>query len=106
MHSRKIGIVAALMVCGIFGIAGCTTTYKSTKDWEGRTVQDLYWDLGKADEIEQVNTHVRVFTYVSTWTDDDGEIKTCRKSFYAQNNGDAEVITSTSYSGCRFLTPD
>ena len=104
MHSSKFRIIASLIVLCLISIGGCTTTYKSMKDWEGRTVDDLYWDWGPPDEVEQVNTYDRVFTYISTRTDDDGEVKTCRKSFYARNYGNAEVITSTSYSGCHFLT--
>ena len=104
MHSRKIGIIAALTVFAVICIGGCTTTYKSMKDWEGRTVDDLYWELGPPDEVEQVNVYERVFTYTSTRTDDDGVVKTCRKSFTARNYGNAEVITNTSYSGCLFLT--
>ena len=104
MHSSKIGIIATLMLVCMICIGGCTTTYKSMKNWEGRTVDDLYWELGKPDEVEQVNTHDRVFTYISTRTNDDGEVKTCRKSFYARNYGNAEVITDTSYSECLFLT--
>lgn len=104
MHSRKIGITAALTVFAMICVGGCTTTYKSMKNWEGRTTEDLYWELGKPDEVEQIDTYNRVFTYISTRTNDDGEVKTCRKSFIARNYGHAEVITNTSYSGCLFLT--
>ena len=104
MQKWKIGFITTLMVFSIISIAGCTTTYLYMTDWEGQTIDELYWDLGKADKVEDLNTYERVHTWYSTWTDD-GQVKTCTKSFYTTNDGHAEVITNTSYSDCPFLTP-
>jgi hypothetical protein len=99
----KVGIIASLIAFFIITIGGCTTTYKQMKSWKGRTVNDLYWDFGKADKVEQVNTHERVYIYFLERTDD-GQVKTCTKKFYTRNNGHAEVIIDTSYTDCHFIT--
>ena len=103
MQNRKNGIISLLLVCSIMSVAGCTTTWLDMKSWEGRTVNDLYFELGKADEVENTKANERVHTWISTRSVD-GEVKTCRKSFYARNTGNEEVITRTSYSGCHFFT--
>jgi len=104
MQIRKIEIIAILMVFSLISTGGCTTTYLYMKDWEGQPIDELYWDLGKADKVEDLNTYERVHTWYSTWTDD-GQVKTCQKSFYTRNDGHAEVIINTSYSDCPYLTP-
>lgn len=45
----------------------------------------------------------RVRLYIST-RNDNGKVKTCRKSFLTKNNGHGETIVATSYSDCPFLT--
>ena len=103
MKIRTIGMIASLMVFSMITIGGCTTTYKQMKDWEGRTINDLYWEWGKPDEVVGANTGGRVYTWYSTW-EDDGEEKTCRKSFTTSYDGHDEVIIDTSYENCHFLT--
>ena len=73
------------------------------KDWEGRSVSDLYWDLGKADKVEQVNVHERVYTWYFKRSDG-GEVRTCTYNFYTRNNGHFEEIIDTSYDDCLFFT--
>ena len=98
MHKARPGIIPALMILSIMAISGCTTTWLDMKSWHGRTLDDLYFEWGKPDEIEGSG-----YTWISTWTDN-GEEKTCRKTFYTRYDGHAEVIVKTSYSDCHFLT--
>ena len=102
-EKRKIRVVTALIVLSMICISACTTTYKKTKDWEGRKIDELYWEWGKADEVVDVGPYARVYTWISTWTDN-GQVKTCRKSFSATDNGYGEVITGSSYKDCPFIT--
>jgi len=70
--------------------------------WEGRTINDLYFEWGKADEVESLNTGGSVHTWFFERTVD-GQVKTCKKSFYTRYDGHDEVIVDTSYSDCLFL---
>jgi hypothetical protein len=102
MQRRKIGIVMTLMLFSIISTGGCTTIYKDMKSWEGRTINDLYFEWGKADEVGSLNTGGRVHTwYFERMVD--GQVKTCTKSFYTRYDGHAEVIIDTSYKDCLFL---
>ena len=103
MKSKTVRILSALVAFSMICAAGCTTTYLSLKEWEGRTVHDLYFEWGQPDEIEPWTRGGTIYTYISTRTDDDGEVKTCRKSFYARDYGHGEIIKDTSYSDCLFL---
>ena len=101
MHKSKIGIITTLMIFFTISIGGCTTTYLDMKSWEGRTINDLYFEWGKADEVE--GSYDRVHTWFFERTVD-GEVKTCKKSFYTRYDGREEVIVDTKYSDCLFLT--
>jgi hypothetical protein len=103
MQKSKIGIMMILMIFSHISIVGCTTTYLDMKSWEGRTINDLYFEWGKADEVESLNTGGRVHTWFFERTVD-GQVKTCKKSFYTRYDGHPEVIVDTSYSDCLFLT--
>lgn len=96
-------MISALLAFSIMSATGCTTTWLDMQSWHGRTVNDLYFEWGKADRVENISTGERVHTWISERTVD-GQVKTCEKSFYARNTGNKEVITRTSYSGCLFLT--
>ena len=102
MQKMKIGIVTTLMVFSIITIGGCTTTWLDMKSWEGRTINDLYFEWGKADKVENTNTGERAHTWYFE-RKDNGQVKTCTKTFYTRNTGHAEVIKRTSYSDCLFL---
>jgi hypothetical protein len=104
LQKGKIGSITTLLVVSIIFLAGCTTTYLELKSWEGRTINDLYFEWGKADEVGPSN---KPSGRVHTWYFDrtvDGEVKTCKKSFYTRYDGRAEVIVDTKYSDCLFLT--
>ncbi len=85
-------------------IAGCTTMFADMRSWEGHTVDDLYWDMGSADKVEDLGDGRRVFIYEEDWTDRDGKARTCQRSFTAVDYGDREEIIDTSYEDCRFVT--
>ena len=104
MQKKKIGIITTLMVFFIITNGGCTTTYLDMQSWEGRTINDLYFEWGKADEVEPSN---KPYGRVHTWFFErtvDGQVKTCKKSFYTRYDGREEVIVDTKYSDCLFLT--
>ena len=92
-----------LLVLFLVFIAGCTTMYKDMRSWEGQTVDELYWDMGSPDKIEDYNGY-RVFIWEEEWTDMQGEAHTCRKTFTAVYDGNKEEITDTDYSDCQFMT--
>ena len=98
----KTGILSTLMVLCVITLVGCTTTYLDMKGWKGRTINELYWDWGKADKVEDLNVYERVYTYYIERTVN-GQVKTCTKSFYTRSNGYDEVIIDTSYSDCLFF---
>lgn len=102
MQKRKIVLISTLMFLFAFTLVGCTTTYLDMKKWEGRTINDLYFDRGKADEVEVLGGGERVHIWHSKRTVD-GQVKTCTKKYYARNTGNTEVIIDTKYSGCLFL---
>ena len=101
MQNRKFGIIAALMGLSVI-IGGCTTTYLSLKSWEGRSVKDLYFEWGPPDSVDVTDTGKTAYIWVFERTVD-GQVKTCEKSFYTRNTGNAEVIVDTSYKDCLFL---
>jgi outer membrane lipoprotein-sorting protein len=103
MYKGLVKKLLALVLFLIF-IAGCTTTYRDMSSWEGQTVDELYWDMGRPDKIEVLGNGNRVFIYEDDRTDKKGNVRTCRRSFTAVNYGNKEEITDTSYSGCSFLT--
>ena len=72
------------------------------KEWEGRTINDLYFDRGKADEVEELGGGKRVHIWYSERTVK-GEVKTCTKKFFTRYDGRDEIIVDTKYSGCLFL---
>jgi hypothetical protein len=72
------------------------------KSWEGRTIHDLYFEWGKPDEVEPLSTNGNAHTWYFERTVD-GQVKTCKKTFYTRYTGHAEVIIDTSYSDCLFL---
>lgn len=98
------GLVKKLLVFFLIFIAGCTTMYKDMTSWIGRTVEELYWDMGPADKIEDIAPRYRVFIYENDRTDNKGNVHTCRRSFTAMNTGHEEEIIDTSYSDCLFIT--
>ena len=100
MQKSKIGIITTFMVFSIISLGGCTTTYLEMKSWEGRTINDLYFEWGKADEVEGSYNRVHTWFFERTV---DGEVKTCKKSFYTRYDGHAEIIVDTKYSDCLFL---
>ena len=106
MQVIKIRIIPALLafftITVGLSIGGCTTTYLDMKSWEGRTVHDLYFEMGKPDEIDSEGGNT-VYIWISERTVD-GQVKTCTRKFYAKNYGHGEVIVDTRYSGCLFLT--
>jgi hypothetical protein len=102
MQKWKIGMVTTLMMLSIISIGGCTTTYLDMKRWHGQTVNDLYFEWGKPDEVGSLNTGGRVHTWFFE-RKVDGKVKTCKKSFYTRNTGNAEVVIKTSYKDCLFL---
>ena len=79
MNNTKAVYIWALMVFSIITLVGCTTTYLDLKGWEGRTINDLYFEWGKADKVDVLNTGGRVHTWVFERTVD-GKVKTCTKS--------------------------
>jgi hypothetical protein len=95
--------VKKLLVLFLIFIAGCTTTYKDMKSWEGHTVKEMYWDMGPPDTIEELGSGYRVMTWIRTWTKD-GKVRTCRRSFTVVLTGYDEEVTDTSYSDCPFIT--
>ena len=102
MQKRNRGIIMILMAFSIMSIGGCTTTYLDLKRWEGRTINDLYFEWGKADKVEVTKTGETAHTWLFK-RDVDGQVKTCEKSFYTRYDGHAEVIVDTSYKDCLFL---
>lgn len=102
MYERR---AKKLLVLSLIFIAGCTTMFADMRSWEGHTVEELYWDMGSADEIEDLGNGYRVFIYKKEWTDREGQVHTCRRSFTAMNTGPNEEITETDYSDCHFITP-
>ncbi len=98
------GLVKKLLLLSLILIAGCTTMYKDMKSWEGRTVNELYWNMGPPDKIEDIAPGYRVFIYENERTNSKGKVHTCRRSFTAVNTGHEEEITDTSYSDCLFFT--
>ena len=103
MQKRKTGIVSSLILFSIIALTGCTTTYLDMQRWEGRTINDLYFEWGKADKVDALNTGGRVHIWYFKGADN-GQEKTCTKSFYTRNDGYAEVIVDTKYKDCHFLT--
>ena len=100
---KLIEYIAALMIICVIAISGCTTTYLDMKSWEGRSIDDLYFEWGKADEVEPSS---KPYGRVHTWFFErtvDGQDKTCKKSFYTRITGNEEVIVDTSYKDCLFL---
>lgn len=102
MQKTKTRIISIMTLLAIITLAGCTTTWLAMKEWEGRSINDLYFDRGKADEVESLNTGGRVHIWYSERTVK-GEVKTCTRKFYTRNDGHGEVIIDTKYSGCLFL---
>ena len=98
------GFMKKLLALFLFIIAGCTTMFADMRSWEGRTVDELYWDMGSPDRIEPIDNAHRVFTWEEEWTDSKGEVHTCEKSFTGYYDGSEEVITDTEYSDCPFMT--
>jgi hypothetical protein len=96
---KKLLVLLLLIV-----IAGCTTTYRDTRSWEGHTVDELYWDMGSADKVENLGNGRRVFIYEEERTDKEGKVHTCRRSFTAVDYGNREEIIDTSYEDCPFIT--
>ena len=102
MQKSKFGTGLAMMFFFSITIVGCTTTYLDMKNWEGRTVNDLYFEWGKADKVEVTNKGETAHTWVFK-REVDGQVKTCEKTFYSRNTGNDEVIVNTSYKDCLFL---
>ena len=44
MQKSKFGTGLAMMFFFSITIVGCTTTYLDMKSWEGRTINDLYFE--------------------------------------------------------------
>lgn len=99
MNIRQSGIIAALLIFFAISISGCTTTYLELKSWEGRKISDLYFEWGKADEVQ--GSYNRVHTW---YFENKNKGKTCTKSFYTKYDGHAEIIVDTKYKDCLFLT--
>ena len=95
-------MISSFMLFVIFALAGCTTTYLDMKRWHGRTINDLYFEWGKPDEVVSLNTGGRAHTWFFE-RKGDGKDKVCKKTFYTRNTGNDEVITKTSYKDCLFL---
>jgi hypothetical protein len=93
-----------LLVLFLVLMAGCTTMFSEMRSWEGRTVDELYWDMGSPDKIETLEKGYRVFIWEDDWTDSEGEVHTCRKSFTAYYDGHEERVTDADYSDCQFMT--
>lgn len=102
MQKRKIRFISILIFLFSFTLVACTTTYLDMKKWEGRTINDLYFDHGKADEVEVLGGGKRVHIWHSKRTVN-GQVETCTKKFYTRNAGHNEVIINTKYSNCLFL---
>ena len=102
MYKLRNKTVLTSVVFVLITLVGCTTTYLDMKRWEGRTINDLYFEWGKADEVESLITGGRVHTWFFERTVD-GKVKSCKKSFYTRNTGNAELIIKTSYKDCLFL---
>lgn len=65
-------------------------------------MNDLYFEWGKADEVESLNTGGRAHAWFFE-RKVDGMVETCKKTFYTRNTGNDEVIVKTSYKNCLFL---
>ena len=102
MLKIKFSIFVSLMAFFIVSITACTTTYLSMKNWEGRTVNDLYFEWGKPDKVESSTNNRTAHTWYFERTDD-GLNKTCTKTFYSRNDGHGDIIVDTSYKDCLFL---
>ena len=102
MYSGNTPRITLLAVLALVLLGGCTTTYKYLEDWEGRSVEDLYFEWGKPDEVSSDGRDT-VHTWISTRTVD-GEVRSCRKSFVTRNYGNKEVVIDTSYEDCPFFT--
>ena len=102
MYKRQNSTFVMLLILLVISITGCTTTYLELQSWEGRSINDLYFDRGKADEVGSAKKYYRVHTWFSKGKD--GKEKGCRQSFYTRNTGTDEIIVDTKYSGCHFLT--
>jgi len=62
MQRRQTGIIAILLILFAIAITGCTTTYLELKGWEGRKISDLYFEWGKADEVEAAQKYYKFHT--------------------------------------------
>lgn len=103
MQHMKTGMVATLMLFSFLALSGCTTTYLDLKSWEGRTLNDLYFEWGKPDDIEITKDNRTAYTWHFE-REVDGKAVTCKKYFYTRNTGNEEVIVDTYYKDCLFLT--
>ena len=103
MQHGKWGPMMVLLLFFGISMGGCTTTYKVMKAWEGRSINDLYFEWGKADKVESTNSGGRAHIWFFERRDD-GELKTCTKTFYTQNYGRGEEIVDTAYKDCLFFT--
>lgn len=101
MQTNRTGFVLNMMFLSSILLGGCTTTYLDMKSWEGRTINDLYFEWGKADKVEYKG-NFRVHSWLFERSVD-GKSKTCTKSFYARYDGHEEIIVDTKYSDCLFL---
>lgn len=101
-RTRK-GLVKKLSVLFLILIAGCMTTYKDMKSWEGHTVDELYLDMGAPDEIEELGSGYKVMTWIRKWSKD-GKAHTCRRMFTVMVTGNEEKVTKTSSADCPVFT--
>lgn len=92
------------LVLFLIVVAGCTTMFADMRSWEGHTVDELYWDMGSADKVEDLGDGRRVFIYEEERTDKKGKVHTCQRSFTALYDGQKETIIDTSYEDCPFIT--
>ena len=102
MYKRQNSNVVILVILMAISMMGSTTTYLKLQSWEGRSINDLYFDRGKAHEVSSAKKYYRVHTWFSKGKD--GREKGCRQSFYTRDIGSDEIIVDTKYSGCHFLT--
>ena len=64
------------MIFSLAALTGCTTTCLDMKSWHGRSINDLYFEWGTADEASPAN---KPYGRVHSWFFErkiDGKVKT------------------------------
>lgn len=87
-----------LIIVSILYITGCSASLDTKmQSWVGEEESKLLSTAGAPDTAIDTNDGKKVLTWKNMWTDNRGNIHTCRRSFTISENGKVE---KWSYSDC------